>query len=441
MSVNSAAIPKMNRSLSRITCPHCWEVFPPEKILWVAEHADLLGDPMLGDEEMQRFLPTRFTVDGDAVDARGFPCHVLACPHCHLIVPRPMIELEPFFMSIFGAPASGKSYLLAAMTWQLRQTLSSMFACSFNDADPGMNQLLNEYEESLFLNPKANELLPLASLIRKTEEQGDLYDSVSYGNQVVSYPRPFLFAMQPEKGHLNEAQVDKIGRVVCLYDNAGESFQPGKDKVGSPLTRHMAHSRTLMYVFDPTQDGRFRKSMDVLSSEENENAVSEKLSRQEPILQEAASRIRRYAKLRQTEKHRRPLIVVLTKYDAWSHLLAPFVGEDDNSEPFKVVQDKSGKKVHALDVPRILRYSKFIRKILMNSCPDIVAAAENFSEEVIFMPVSAVGWCAKKGRENGMLEMRPSEADPFWVTVPFLYSLHRCIPGLIPGLKTKEGAK
>jgi hypothetical protein len=36
-----------------------------------------------------------------------------------------------------------------------------------------------------------------------------------------------------------------------------------------------------------------------------------KVSRQEPVLQEAAARIRRYAKLRQTEKHNRPLIVIL----------------------------------------------------------------------------------------------------------------------------------
>ena len=59
------------RLLTRVTCPHCWETFPPEQVLWISEHVELLGDPMLGPERQQRFLPSRFTVDGDAIDARG----------------------------------------------------------------------------------------------------------------------------------------------------------------------------------------------------------------------------------------------------------------------------------------------------------------------------------------------------------------------------------
>ena len=183
--------------LPRVTCPHCWESFPPERLLWISEHNDLLDDPLLGRDEQQRFLPTRFNVDGDALDAKNFPCHALACPKCHLGIPRPLLELEPLFMSIFGAPGSGKSFLLASMTWQLRQVLGSRFLMSFSDADPILNRQLNDYEDSLFLNASPDQLLPLASLIRKTEEQGELYDTVSYGTQTVRYPRPFLFSMQP----------------------------------------------------------------------------------------------------------------------------------------------------------------------------------------------------------------------------------------------------
>ena len=93
--------------LARVTCPHCWESFPPEQVLWISEHVDLLGDPMLGPERQQRFLPSRFTAHGDAVDARGMTCRSLACPHCHLPVPRAMLEMEPLFLSILGSPASG----------------------------------------------------------------------------------------------------------------------------------------------------------------------------------------------------------------------------------------------------------------------------------------------------------------------------------------------
>jgi len=430
------------RGLPRITCPHCWESFPAERILWITEHADFFGDPMLGPDHQQRFLPTRFTVDGEAIDARGFSCHSLACPKCHLSVPRSLVELEPLFLSIFGAPASGKSFFLASMTYQLRQIMSSVFATSFSDADPLLNQQLNEYEESLFLNPRAQEMCSLASLIRKTEEQGELYDQVSYGSQTVSYPRPFLFAMQPQPGHPNSEKADRLGRVVCLYDNAGESFQPGKDVVSSPVTRHMALSRALFFVFDPTQDVRFRNFMDDGSTlnDQMRGDSQLRLSRQEPILQEAAARIRRYAKLRQSEKHRRPLFVILTKYDAWSHLLEQLVGEDNRSEPWKPIgQTQSGERIHGLDMDRIERYARFSRHLMQRACPDIVAAAETFASHVTFLPASAVGWCTHPGRKDGQLYMRPAEARPFWVTVPFLYALARCHPGLIPVLK-RQGA-
>ena len=137
-----------------MTCPHCWERFAPEQVLWISEHVDLLGDPLLGPEQQQRFLPSRFTIDGDAIDSRGMTCRTLACPQCHLPIPRAMLEMEPLFVSILGAPASGKSYLLTAMTWQLRQVLPLHFKVAFTDADPASNRVLNECEESLFLHPR-----------------------------------------------------------------------------------------------------------------------------------------------------------------------------------------------------------------------------------------------------------------------------------------------
>jgi len=61
------------------------------------------------------------------------------------------MEAEPLFLSIIGGPKSGKSYLLAAMTWQLRKRLFKSFAIAFNDADTVTNQQLNDYEATLFL--------------------------------------------------------------------------------------------------------------------------------------------------------------------------------------------------------------------------------------------------------------------------------------------------
>lgn len=422
--------------LERVTCPHCWEHFAPEKVLWISEHQDLLGDQRLGPDHLQRFLPTRFNVAGEALDARGFPCRQLACPHCHLTVPRPFLEMEPLFLSIFGAPASGKSYFLAAMTWGLRRVLPLNFAMSFNDADPVLNRVLNGYEESLFSNPHADEAVPLGKLIVKTEEQGDLYDTVAYGAQNVSYPRPFVFAMQPQAGHPNVAKAETHSRVICLYDNAGESFQPGKDTVSSPVTRHMALSRALFFVFDPTQDGRFRKNCDSKMGP----ASAARLSRQEPILQEAAARIRRYAGMKQTEQHNRPLIVIVTKCDTWLHLL----GSDREADPWRqvptgqIADQKVDAALNAFDMNTVERTSQLVRALLLQHCPEIVTAAEGFAAQVTYVPVSAVGWETTIDSASGAFTMRPDDTSPYWVAVPFLYAVCRCVPGLVPAIARRK---
>ena len=419
--------------LPRITCPHCWEQFAPEKLLWVAEHTDLLGDHRLGPEQPQRFLPTRFTVNGEAIDVKGFPCHQLACPNCHLSIPRSLLELEPLFLSNFGAPASGKSYFLAALTWELRKTLPLVFRTSFADADPVLNQQLNEYEESVFSGTAIDKLVPLANLIRKTEEQGDLYDTVAFGNQTVSYPRPFLFTLQPQSDHRNAASATKLARTICLYDNAGESFQPGKDSAAAPVTRHMAQSRVLFFVFDPTQDARFQR---LIGQQAETSAPSVRTMRQEPILQEAIARIRRFAGLKQSDKHKRPLVVILTKFDRWWNLL----GGDPSPDPWQKVrsQSKPGTTYQAFDSNVVEHQSQLARTVLLKTSPEIVTAAENFAEDVTYVPVTAVGWNVAIDSKTGQPAIKPSEAAPYWATVPFLYGLSRTIPGLIPTISKRK---
>ena len=388
--------------------------------MWVSEHSDLLGDHRLGPEQSQRFLPTRFTVNGEAIDAKGFPCHQIACPNCHLTIPRSLLELEPLFLSIFGAPASGKSYFLAALTWELRKTLPLIFRTSFADADPVLNQQLNEYEESVFSGTSNDQLVPLANLIRKTEEQGDLYDTVSFGNQTVSYPRPFLFTLQPQPDHRNSHNAAKLARTVCLYDNAGESFQPGKDSAAAPVTRHMAQSRVLFFVFDPTQDARFQR---LIGQQTLSVVPSIKTMRQEPILQEALARIRRFAGLKQSERHKRPLIVILTKFDTWEKARS-------SSNPNETFQ--------AFDANAVERQSQLARMFMLKTSPEIVTAAENFAEDVTYVPVTAVGWNVSIDSKSGLPAIKPSEAAPYWATVPFLYGLSRSIPGLIPTISRRK---
>jgi hypothetical protein len=423
--MNGTSSPKL---LPRITCPHCWAHFQPEDVLWVSEHVDLLGDPVLGPEQQRRFLPSRFTVEGDAVDARSMACRHLACPHCHLAVPRSMLELEPLFLSILGAPASGKSYFLTAMTWQLRKVLPLSFSVAFTDADPAANRILNECEEGLFLNGRESELVPLGNLIRKTELQGELYDTVSLGQQTINYPRPFLFSMQPTADHRQGEKGAALARMLCLYDNAGEHFQPGQDTTSSPVTRHLARSRAILFLFDPTQDKRFRAACR-LSAAADSGPREVRLSRQETILTEAAARFRRHAGVSHNTRYDRPLIVVLSKFDAWRHLL----GTADDGEPWK-----SAGGVSALDIDRIETQSASLRRIMLAHCPDVVTAADSFASDVIYVPVSALGDRVELDPASKLPGIRPANIEPHWVTVPILYALSRALPGLIPRLKRRN---
>ncbi|MBI2826543.1 MAG: hypothetical protein HYX69_17870 [Planctomycetia bacterium] len=425
----------MNRSSIpiqlRVTCPHCWSRFAAEDALWISQHPDLVGDPRLGTDQQQRFLPTRFTVEGAAIDSRGFACHGLACPKCHLTVPRALFEMEPLFISILGAPSCGKSYFLAAMSWQLRKTLPHSFCMAFSDADPAMNHYLNEYEEIQFLNPNQDQLVA----IRKTEEQGDLYDTVLYGEQAIRFPRPFIFALRPLEGHVNYGSSARISKGLALYDNAGESFLPGSDTAASPVTRHLALSRALMFLFDPTQDRRFReacrgKTDDPQMQERSARLDRERPVRQDTILLEAADRVRRYAGLAQAAKHSRPLIVVVTKYDCWASLL----DNEPLDDPW--VQGKRRPSC-ALDKEVIQERSQKLRKVLWQLTPEIVAAAEGFAQQVIYIPVSAIGRSPESDPQTGALGIRPRDIHPRWAEVPLLYFLAHWCEGMIPYRKPK----
>jgi hypothetical protein len=417
------------RLLSQVTCPHCWDRFLPEQVLWISEHVDLLGDPRLGPERQLRFLPSRFTIDGDAIDARGMVCRALACPHCHLPIPRAMLEMEPLFISVLGAPASGKSYFLTAMTWQLRQVLPQHFKVAFTDADPASNRVVNECEESLFLHHDESALVPLGSLIRKTELQGELYDTVAYGQQTVSYLRPFLFTMQPREDHPGSDRMAQA-RMLCLYDNAGEHFQPGQDTTSSPVTRHLAQSRAILFLFDPTQDPRFRgacRGKETVGRAQR----SARLSRQETILNEAAARIRRHAGISHGSKYERPMIVILSKFDEWSHLL-----DHDAGEPWKSQGNMTG-----VDVERIERTSDRLQQILMHYCPETVAAAEAFAKNITYIAVSSLGGQVEVDTTTGLRAIRPKNIQPHWVTVPLLYAMSRVQPSLIPRLIRRSAEK
>lgn len=412
--------------VTRTTCPHCWSAFAPEDVLWVAAHDELRGDLRLGEDAAQRFLPTRFTPEGAALDARGFPSQGLACPRCHLGIARPLLEYPPLFASIFGTPACGKSFLLAAMTWELRRAMPRDFALTFTDADPASNLILTDYERGLFLHADSDQFVPLANLIRKTELQGDLYDTVRYGDQVVHYPRPFTFTIRPTAHHKNAAATTQLGRVLCLYDNAGEHCLPGSESTATAATRHWATSAILMFLFDPTQDARIRARLKRLPDRWTGTVVN----RQETVLHEAASRVRRYLGLPPSARHETRLMVILTKWDVWADQI-----DDEPGEP---VIHSGAQSV--LDLDRIERRSRKIRAWLTAVAPEVVLAAEEFCSEVIYIPASALGAQPATDPKTRQAVIRPADIRPQGVTVPLLVGLREAVKGLVSRAKRARTA-
>lgn len=417
--------------LARVTCPHCWHTFGPEDLLWVAQHVELMGDPVLGPEAHARFLPSRFNAAGEALDGRDMRCQVLACPRCHLTLPRAVVETSPLFVSVVGAPASGKSHLLASMTWELRKVLRERFAINFNDADAFSNLSIQRYEETLFVPDDGNRLVS----IRKTELQGELYDQIRLGQQFVSLPRPFLFTMRPESkphsGGVNgSAAAHERFRVLCLYDNAGEHFQPGMDSASAPGTQHLAKSKVLIFLFDPTQHPGFREHCRSFSQDPQLYGAARTL-RQETILTEAASRVRRYTGLSPKRKHERPLLVVVSKADIW----APLLDADMETEPLLPDPAQPNSSHGLVDLPRIEGTSAALRRMLLQWTPEVVAAAEDFCRHIVYIPSSALGRGPEMQQETGMLGIRPKDIRPKWAAVPILYMFAKWGDGAIPAVK------
>ena len=416
-SVESA--PK--KVLKFITCPHCWQRFQTCDIAWVARHEDLRGDSILGTDEFLRFMPTRFNVKCEALDARGMACQALACPRCHLTVPRMFLHYEPIIFSLIGVPASGKSYFLTAMTWELGRILPTEFGLVFNDVDPYSNLTLKEYQKTLFLHPDQSAPVGIA----KTQADSTAhYNTTMLDGQHTLQPRPLLFCMRPLREHPHAAESEELTRIVGLYDNAGEYFLPGPDAVISPSTLHMAHSRVLLFLYDPSQDPRFRERCLSLS-QDPQLTTHAHTQLQSSALIDAAARIRQHGHLAADKRLDQPLIVLVTKSDIWSGLL----DEDVTREPL-LPRHKPYRNVAALDGARVHAVSRAIRKLMAEVAPEFVGVAEDACREVIYMPVSSLG-CSPMPGESQLLLVKPEQIRPRWVTVPLLYAFARYASGVI----------
>lgn len=410
------------RLVANVLCPCCWARFSPSEALFVAVDPSLRGDEILGDDVQSRFLPTRFTPRGEALDPAGKVTGQLACPRCHLPIPADILERMPLIMSLVGMPASGKTYFLASSMWQLRQQLPRDFGISFQDTDALLNRPLTANEERLFLSdhPQAGVALD------KTEMEGGSTFAVQTSPGVTSFlPRPFLFTLRPQAHHVNGRARDQLTHLFCLYDNAGEHFLPGADSASAPGTRHVAEARVLMFMYDPLQDPRFRSALRGHSSDPQLDLPIRGM-RQDTLVTELAARIRRALNMLPNERVKRPLFVLVAKSDAWSKLVPDL---DLVSEPHiplsRDAAPQAGGAIGFIDRQRIEATSARLRQFLAGVAVEVVAAVEDNFERVFFIPVSATGTAPHMDAKSGKLEVRPCDLVPHWVTVPFTYALAR----------------
>jgi len=431
-----------------LSCPHCWQEFPTDRILFISESPDLPPDPKLPSERL-RFLSQRFNLAGAALDPHNITCEKLACPECHLPIPRPWLYLNSFFISISGAPASGKSYFLASMIWQLRKTMAKSFCSNFTDADPHMNRRIFDSETTLFTgSDDPNKLVR----IDKTDVAGNIYNNTVVNGTPTQLAQPFTYTTEPMPNHPMLQKANMTRQVICVYDNAGEHFLPGMDHITAPVTRHMGQSDALLFVFDPTQDVRFRAACTEpvndpqmnppQSGTKNETQSRIHSTRQETVLTNILTQIRNLNLLSPQEKIKIPLLIVLSKYDAWQQLCRgkfPAGKAPQERNPWKTTTEKT---LHVYNPERVQQYSQILRDLLLDLIPNLISTAESAVESVTYIAISATGGPPELGEpdEQGIRPLcyRPTNVKPIWAEVPFFHVQYLVGKSTVPVVQDKR---
>ena len=410
----SESSPSMTRFIDadsgEFTCPTCWLKFDRGDVMHVAVHDSLFGDPLLGEERMQRFHASRFNDRGQALDEYGIPCTEIACPHCRRTLPPGFFDEPHKIFSIVGAPQSGKSYYLTVVIKLLQTTLFRKFGVVFRDADPAGNAPINEMKSHLFSAQTSSQ-----AYLTKTQLEGAMYERLPRYDRMVTLPKPFIFS-------LSGSESDEENCSVVFYDNAGEHFQPGQDSTNSPGAQHIASSDAIFFLFDPTINPDFRRS---LADSDDPQFKSQVSDQQDVILAETEVRIKKLLGLGRREKIDIPFSIIVGKCDSWIHK----INEDKLRDP---IVDGT------LDMGAIEENSALVRELMEEYCPYIIANAERISSDVCYFAASAFGHTPITFEdEKGVTRIGPDpqKINPMYAEIPTLWALSRVRPGLVPSFQ------
>ena len=406
--------PSMTRYIDsdngEFTCPICWLKFDRGDVMHVAVHDSLFGDPLLGEEQMKRFHATRFNDRGQALDECGVPCTEIACPHCRRTLAPGFFDEPHKIFSIVGAPQSGKSYYLTVLIKLLQTTLFRDFGVVFRDADPSGNAPINEMKAHLFSAQN-----PAQAFLTKTQLEGAMYERLPRYDRMVTLPKPFIYS-------LSGAESDDENCSIVFYDNAGEHFQPGQDSTNSPGAQHIASSDAIFFLFDPTINPDFRRS---ISDSEDPQFKSQVSDQQDIILAETEVRIKKLLGLDRREKVQTPLAIIIGKCDSWIDK----IGSENLKNP---IVDGT------LDVGAVEANSQLVRNLMEEHCPYVIANAERISSDVCYFAASAFGHTPVTFEDDkgvSRIGPDPQKINPMYVEIPTLWALSRVRPGLVPFFK------
>ena len=398
-------------------CHRCWYEFELHHLLSIAEGDGLQSDLILGPQHALRFLSSRFDADGNAVDPSGATCKSVACPRCRLKLPRILTQCEPIFLSLLGAPGSGKSFFLASATWSLREQSNRLpFACI--DPDPVANALLHEAEAMLFRPAGSTDLVSL----KKTETSGsERYDETWFEGRQVSLPTPYVIALTEDA----QKETTKDPVTVVLYDNAGEHHLPSDEKDSKQATGHLKCSASSIVLIDPIQHPGLRKTCSphdpqVALAERNEAAPP----RQELLITQAVASIRKMRNLRESDAIDQPLIIAVGKSDAWAPAHLGHITQD--------ILIREDDAISRFDLEAIKTVSNDVRAHLEKHAPEITGTADALSSNVLYLPVSSTGGApeAQSGSGN-TLGFRAGSITPQWTMECLLLAIELANPGLL----------
>jgi len=401
----------VNSEYGEFTCPICWFKFDRGDAMNIAVHNSLRGDPMLGEDHMQRFHATRFNDRGQALDAMGIATSDLACPHCRRKLPPGFLDLPHHIFSIVGAPSSGKSYYLSVLVKLLQSTLFQNFGITFRDADPSENVILTQMKTQLFSSSSAAD-----AFLAKTDLEGALYETLPRQGRKVRLPKPFIF-------RLSHPNTPDNGFSVVFYDNAGEHFEPTRNSADSPGAQHIAVASGIFFLFDPLHNAEFRAKMDSINDPQ---IKTQRQDQQDVILAESEVRIKSLLGMDSRQRVSTPLAVMVGKCDTWEGLLR---------EPPLLPVIKDGVVSHS----NIQSNSARVRKLLIETCPSIVANAEAISSNVCYFAISPLGcspveFIDREGTPR--IGPDPKQIRPRHVEAPTLWVLSQAAPEMIPSKPT-----